>query len=223
MTQEQIKQYKVLVEFLSNTLGPDYEIALHDLSDKNNSIVAIENGHISGRSVGGPLTNVALKIIAEKSYKNADYKINYSGLSKGNKKLRSCTMFIKDEEGELVGLLCINFDDQRYRELSKLVLQLCHPDSYVERGQAAEAALTRDAEENFPNSMSALTDDVINDVLTELGTQVERLTQEEKLKIIGMLDEKGVFMLKGAVNIAAEKLSCSKASIYRYLGKLKDE
>jgi predicted transcriptional regulator YheO len=198
MTQDLIKQYKVLVEFLSKTLGPDYEIALHDWRQEH-SIVALENGHISGRSVGGPLTNVALKIIAEKSYKTADYKINYSGLSKGNKKLRSCTMFIKDEEGELVGLLCINFDDQRYRDLSKLVLQLCHPDSYVERGQAAEAALARDAEENFPNSMNALTDDVINDVLMELGTQVERLTQEEKLKIIGMLDENGVFMLKGAV------------------------
>ena len=41
------------------------------MTDKNRSIVAIANNHISGREIGAPLTNVALKILMDKSYGNA--------------------------------------------------------------------------------------------------------------------------------------------------------
>ena len=80
MTRAMIKQYTAMVEFLSKALGPDYEIALHDLNDKNNSIVAIANGHISGRTIGAPLSNVALRFIASREYEKTDYKVNYSGI-----------------------------------------------------------------------------------------------------------------------------------------------
>ncbi|MEG1747831.1 MAG: PAS domain-containing protein, partial [Oscillospiraceae bacterium] len=56
-----VQQYIQLVDFLGYALGPDYEIALHDLTNQNQSIVAIANNHISGRQVGAPMTNVGLK------------------------------------------------------------------------------------------------------------------------------------------------------------------
>lgn len=40
--------YKTTVKFLGSVLGPDYEVVLQDLSNKNHSVIAIENGHISG-------------------------------------------------------------------------------------------------------------------------------------------------------------------------------
>lgn len=223
MTQEQIKQYKVLMEFLSKTLGPYYEITLHDISDRNKSIVAIENGSISGRTVGAPLTNIALKVIMDKSYKYANYKINYGGLTNGNKKLRSSTLFLKNAQNELEGLLCITFDDSRYAELSRQVLKLCHPDSFVDIDPSGDPNKQSGIEETYPETLSALIDNVILEALHELDTQVERLTQDEKMKIITILNNEKVFLLKGAVGIAAEKLACSQASIYRYLSKLKEE
>ena len=51
-----LQQYVTIVEFLGKTLGPDYEIVLQDLNPEHQAIVAIVNGHISGRRVGGPLT-----------------------------------------------------------------------------------------------------------------------------------------------------------------------
>ena len=39
-----LRQYVKLTEFLGAALGPDYEVALHDLTDKNRSIIAIANG-----------------------------------------------------------------------------------------------------------------------------------------------------------------------------------
>ena len=38
-----LQHYIKLTEFLGLALGPDYEIALHDLTDKNRSIIAIAN------------------------------------------------------------------------------------------------------------------------------------------------------------------------------------
>ena len=60
MTADLIRRYSLLVEFLGRILGPDYEIVLHDLSRKQPSVIAIANGQISGRTIGAPLTNVAM-------------------------------------------------------------------------------------------------------------------------------------------------------------------
>ena len=95
MANPLLQHYIKLTEFLGQALGPDYEVALHDMTDKNRSIVAIANNHISGREIGAPLTNVALKILMDKSYETQDYRLHYCGLSAEGKTLRSSTMFIK--------------------------------------------------------------------------------------------------------------------------------
>ena len=62
-----LQQYVKLTEFLGQALGPDYEVALHDMTDRNRSIIAIANNHVSGREIGAPLTNVALSILRDKA------------------------------------------------------------------------------------------------------------------------------------------------------------
>ena len=44
-----LQHYVKLTAFLGQALGPDYEVALHDLTDKNRSIIAIANN--SAKSV----------------------------------------------------------------------------------------------------------------------------------------------------------------------------
>ena len=63
-----LQHYVKLTEFLGQALGPDYEVALHDLTDKNRSIIAIANNHVSGREIGAPLTNVALSILQDPAH-----------------------------------------------------------------------------------------------------------------------------------------------------------
>lgn len=225
MRNDLLRQYIHLTEFLGRALGPDYEIALHDLSGQDQSIVAIANSHVSGRKVGAPLTNVALQIIADKSYQSSSYRLNYRGLSSGKKMLRSSTLFIKDEHDRLIGLLCINFDDSRYQELSERVLRLCHPDSFVETNFQYDEQVSRRREtehaspERFHNTIDAVAADAVSAVLRESGLAPDRMTQEEKLMAVTQLDKRGVFLLKGAVKDVARALHCSQASVYRYLSK----
>ncbi len=227
MDKNVLKQYSLLVDFLAASLGPDYEVVLHDLGDSAKSIVAIANGYISGRSLGAPLTTKALEMMAGRLYEKSDYYINYTSLSSDNRLLRSSSLYIKDKEGKPLALLCINFDDRRYNELNSMVLKLCHPDAFVEKHLLKNGNTLpqeeREEAERFLNSMEAVTDSVIGAVAASKGIPVDRLTHEEKLDIISALDKKGLFLLKGAVSHVAEVLKSSEASIYRYLAKIQKQ
>ena len=220
-----LQHYIKLTEFLGKALGPDYEVALHDLTRKDRSIIAIANNHISGREIGAPLTNVALSILRDRSYETSDYCLQYHGISANGKNLRSNTMFIK-QDGRLIGMLCINFDDSRYRDISDRILGLCHPDLFVtdvlpQPGtHKAEVRENRPAPEKFRNSADAVALDAINRELERMGVTPGHLTHSERLQVITSLESAGIFLLKGAIKSAAAALGCSTASIYRYLSQI---
>lgn len=65
-----LEPYRVVVSFLGEALGPDYEVVLHDLTSEDGTIVAIVNNHISGRTEGAPLSNMALRFIQERMYES---------------------------------------------------------------------------------------------------------------------------------------------------------
>lgn len=228
MNPHLLQQFSKLTEFLGRALGPDYEVALHDLTDKDCSIVAIANNHISGREIGAPLTNVALKIIADRSYLTSDYRVHYRGVAADGKMLRSSTYYLKDEAGALVGLLCINFDDTRYKTISDSILGLCHPDTFVETNfffdehRLAAQRIPEDPE-RFQHTPRGVAGSEVATVLRDMDVAADRLTQDEKMEVVGMLESRGVFLLKGAVKDVAEALCCSPASVYRYLSKLRKE
>jgi predicted transcriptional regulator YheO len=224
MNDIMLSQYSILVEFLGKSLGPDYEVALHDTLD-GNSVVAIANGYISGRSIGSPMTNFGLNMLSDKIYKHTNYKANYHGISKDQSILRCSTLFIKDQNEELVGMLCINFDDRKFVHLSNQILKLCHPDELIEKQCTYESvgSLVNDEVETFSGSISEATETVLNKVLVDNDISIDRLTQSDRLSVINILNRKGIFMLKGAVSEVAKQLHCSEPSIYRYLSKLNKE
>lgn len=224
MASPLLQYYVKLTEFLGYALGPDYEVALHDLTDKDRSIIAIANNHVSGRDVGAPLTNVALRILRDKSYEKQDYLLHYLGVSSSGKTLRSSTMFIK-QDGRLIGMLCINFDDSRYHSISDAMLRLCHPDHFVDTNFQAEETLSDSLTpaERFHNSIHGVAADAVLRELDRRMVTADRLSSEERIQIIGALDSEGIFLLKGAVKDVADALGCSQASVYRYLSLSRKE
>lgn len=220
MKKKGLEPYIQLVYFLGEVLGPDYEISLQDVRKKEHSLVAIVNNHISGRETDSPLTDLVLKVISEKIYLEKDYIANYNGLVKNNTLVRSSTYFIKEEE-ELIGILCINFDSSRYQNLSKKILSLCHPDTLVEQNYNFNPNLSLlDIKETFSGSISDLIDSLIHSSRNGEKLSSKKLSKADRIKIVEMLEEKNVFMVKGAITQTAEKLSCSEATIYRYLNKI---
>ena len=58
-----LDSYASMIEGLSMYLGSVYEISLHSLEDYDHSVVKIMNGYHSGRTVGAPLTDLALNML----------------------------------------------------------------------------------------------------------------------------------------------------------------
>ena len=222
-----LQQYVILTEFLGKVLGPSYEVALHDLTDRNRSIIAIANSHISGRHVGAPLTNMALSILRDRSYEASDYTVSDYGLSINGKELRSNTMFIK-ENGHLIGMLCINFDDSAFQTVIRDLLELVHPGEYLAERQSRHLLLQNGEglfpgrTEKYSNSSEGVAADSVGRELERLGKTADELTADDRLRIIAVLERDGVFLLKGVIREVAAALGCSQASVYRYLTQIKN-
>lgn len=215
--------YMKLVEFLGVVLGPSYEIVLYDLRREDKSIIAIANGHISGRSVGAPLTESALRSIVKKEYEEVDYKANFNSVLRENQLLRSSTLYIKDGKDNLIGLLCINFDDRGFRELTDKLMSLIHPDELISKNtfEQMEDIIYSEESDSIGASIEEVAENAIRRVIKDISIPLDRLTKDEKMEIVKALDEKGIFMLKGAVPLVAKLLHSSEATIYRYLSNIK--
>lgn len=120
---ETVRRFLPMVDFLEQVLGKNSEIVLHDFSDPDHAIVDIRNGIVSGRKVGGPATDLALKIMHDGKYRDLPFITGYEGRGAGGKTLESATYFIR-EDGEIVGMLCVNTDLSALRNISAMAQQL---------------------------------------------------------------------------------------------------
>lgn len=231
MTATILHQYTLLVDFLGKALGPDYEVVLHDITTEPSRVVAIANSHISDRTVGSPTTNAALQMLAANSYKTNDFLYNYQVSTGDGRILRASTMFIKDNDGNPIGLLGINFDDSRYKDFCKKLLSVVHPDAFIKgnsslvpRSVVPEGTSSQpdSLSDDFSMDISTLMEKAFENATAALTSPMERLNQQEKKEIVQKLQERGVFKMKGGISFAAKRLSCSPATVYRYLGELEN-
>jgi predicted transcriptional regulator YheO len=213
-----LASYLPMLDFLAAVMGKDAEIVLHDVSHMDNSVVAIRNGHVSGREVGAPTTNLALKLIKNGKYGDSDFLANYKGQADDGKTLKSSTYFIRDNRKKLIGMLCINIDMSRFEQFRDFLEGIVgFPEHPVGASNAEKDTLI----EHFSNSVEAVAFESIDSVLKERNISPKRMSQDEKIDVIKDLNKSGVFLLKGAVSEVAVRLKTSEATVYRYLNKIK--
>ncbi len=207
--KEVLESYIPIVNFIADICGSNYEVLLHDIKNPESSVIAIRNGHLSGRKIGDPMTDLAIKILNDKSYLKKEYIANYIGKS-NNKKFFSSTYFIKNE-GKLIGLICINNDVAPFLNLQ------CSLNNILKSFETEEER--EDYSENIGNPVKSLANSIITKTIANLSVPPERMSIDEKVKIVQELNESGVLMLKGAVAEVAEELKISEGTVYRYLNK----
>ena len=208
-----------LVYFLSAALGDNCEIALHDLTSKDQEIVAISNNPISGREVGAKLSNLSFHYLEEKQYLNHDYVMNYKTVGNDGKLMRAATYFIKEEGREMpVGMLCINVNISDLEYLTSTIKKILG----IKEEKDIEFKMDNPVE-ILSSPLDEMIDMYIKECLEKMGFPsyflAERLNVDEKIKVVKYLQEKGTFKVKGAIVLVAEKLAVSEPTVYRYLKK----
>jgi len=206
--------FRTLLKTLSAQFGPNCEIVLHDLKNQpyDHTIVAIENGHVTGRKVGDCGTNLGLQVL--RGVENDGNKYNYFTRTKGNRILRSSTLYIRNSAGKVIGALCINFDITDFILAEKSLNYFT--DQYHKEG-------VPEVEEYFANDVNELLQKLIEESVRHIGKPLAYMTKNDKIEAIRYLDEKGAFLIKKSGDKIAKFYDISKYSLYSYLEEIRSQ
>lgn len=194
-----------LIHALAAAVGKNCEVVLHDLRDPERSIVAIANGHVTGRNIGDTLDALGFQLLRRPP---VDDLLNYQSKTKDGRVLRSSSIFLRDDTGEVYGAVCINMDVSAPLKFEQWLREI------IDKG-------TADLDEKFEHSVDEVLDALIQNAIRATGKDLSELTREDKISVICQLDAKGAFMIRYSIDHVAELLEISKYTIYNYLEEIK--
>jgi predicted transcriptional regulator YheO len=119
-------------------------------------------------------------------------------------------MFIKDENDEVLGCLCINFDMSELTVAKRVIDELLQTDADEENKNNDGA-----------NKVNDVLTDIVQNTLEQSGKPVAYMSKEEKVSIVKKLDLQGAFLIKGAIDYVAKVLCVSRYTIYNYLDEIR--
>lgn len=206
-----LKGMMPMVEGIANTFGKNCEVILHDIRYPQSSIISIANGHVTGRTIGSPMSEYGLAALRRGKFD--ENIVNYSKKTKDGKLLKSTSMFIKDENDKLIGFLCINYDISELTIAKNIINDMTNI--------IDTADFSGNNEDSYGSTVNEMLSDIVNKTLEPIGKPVAFISKEEKVNIVQLLDEKGVFLIKGAIDYVAKVLCVSRYTVYNYLDEIR--
>jgi predicted transcriptional regulator YheO len=202
-----LKVMTQVVEGLAEMLGPGVEVLVNEFSHPQDALVAIA-GDVTGRKPGAPLSDMVLKQLRQgKLTKNM---INYTSQAPDGRDIKSSTILVRDDEGQVLGCLCFNIDLTHWKVAKRLIDFYC-------KSEPPEDPVP----ELFKPDVESMLDIHIQEVLEMSATPVSLMKKDDKLKVVQELDERGIFMIRGSVSRVANALNVSRYTIYNYLDEIK--
>jgi predicted transcriptional regulator YheO len=199
---------KDLMEGLGKHFGDKCEFVLHDYSkDFSSTIVAITNGEVTGRNVGDGGTDIGLRVM--QGVEAEDGRYNYVSQTQDGRYLRSSTVYLKNDEGKVIGTLCMNYD------ITELIQARNHLDKFVNIGKEETPGVEAKVFKNVDDLLIS----IINDSINHVGVPVALMSREQKVEGISYINQRGGFKIKNAGNTVARYYDVSKYTIYNYLNE----
>ena len=116
--------------------GSKCEVAVHDFSDLQHSLIHIA-GNVTSRKVGSPITDLVLNELNKKDTMITDIP-SYRSQSSRGQVMKSTTVFLRDEENQVIGALCTNYDIGLLLEMDNEVNQFINFHEEKQNGQISE-------------------------------------------------------------------------------------
>lgn len=209
-----------VVKGMAKILGEDYEVNLHDLSMPEHSMVLCENGHVTGRSPGGPMTDFGLFMMQSEDYRNKEGVFNYLARNNTGELIRCSAIFVRDENDEVIAFLCVNYAMSKVMAARDLLEGLLRINPEPVKQYAPPAEGSPPVREWFAKDLEDVVSDSLSQIKRRIGKPLNYLTKSEKQDIVVELHEKGFFLLKGAVEIIAAEMGNTKYTVYSYIREM---
>ena len=205
-----LEAYGNLLDGLAQYLGDGYEIVLHSLEDLERSVVKIVNGHHTGRTVGAPITDLALSMLARITQQEGAPAISYFTQNRKGEPLKAATIAIQGENRRIIGLLCINF-------------YLNTPFAQVLAAFTPPAAAPVRVIETFGENTAELVEEAVTRTRLQVDTQAAIPVSMKNRQVVAILYRQGIFNIKNAVDLVAAAKGISKNTVYLHLRHIKEE
>lgn len=204
-----LEQLKIIASGLSMQFGTSCEVLIHDVcTDMDKSIVHIEHGHITNRKVGDGASHVVLDVLQSDDGGNG--RFGYLTKTKDGRILRSSTMYIRNEEGQIRYLLCINQD------ITEFVMMHTTLEGLVSNSNEEPV-------EQIASSVTDLLDDLLAHAEQLVGKPGPLMNKVERLCAIKYLYTKGAFLISKSSEKIGDYFDISKFTLYSDLNTVKEE
>lgn len=198
-----------LAKGLADHFGENCEVVIHDLSqDAEHSIAFIENGHVTGRKVGDGSSRVVLEALSKKPEELHD-RISYLTQTENGKILKSSTIYIRDNENKVVGILGINYDITNFMMMDYTLKTFISAHDEKEKP------------EKINNNVNGLLEELISQSVQLINKPVSQMNREDKIRAIQFLHDAGAFLITKSGDRVSKFFGISKYTLYNYID-LKD-
>lgn len=206
--REILNSYEAVVDALAMLIGSHCEIVLHSLEDLNCSAVRIANGEHTGRQIGSPITDLALRMLHDMTDADSNVSRAYFTRAKSGVLMKSVTIAIRNHQQRVIGLLCINMNlDVPFSQIMATFI----PPETPEVSPPV----------NFASSVEDLVTQTLEFTIEEVSADRNVSNNAKNRQIVLNLYEKGIFDIKDAINHVAERLDISKHTVYLYIRQFK--
>lgn len=197
--------------------GRECEVVVHDLRCPERSVVAIANGHVSGRQIGspligGPMNDIALKALARGVSPNPEI-LTYQTTTSDGRVLKSTTTLYYNLDCAPFAALCLNHDLSIPLAAARWLDQLVGATGAVTEHGSQPVHPSRD--------FGLVLDELIAECLGRESGPIDQLDREARLRIVAELEGRGAFLLRGSVVRVADALGISKFTVYSYLDEVR--
>ncbi|MGL9722554.1 helix-turn-helix transcriptional regulator [Sodalis sp. (in: enterobacteria)] len=205
---EILASYEAVVDGLAMLIGGHCEIVLHSLQDLKCSAVRIANGEHTGRKVGSPISDLALRMLHDMAGEDSSVSRAYFTRAKNGVLMKSVTIAIRNREQRVIGLLCINMNlDVPFSQIMQTFIP-------PETQDIATSV-------NFASSVDDLVAQTLEFTIEEVNADRNVSNNAKNRQIVLNLYEKGIFDIKDAINQVADRLNISKHTVYLYIRQFK--
>ena len=136
--------------------------------------------------------------------------LSYLTRTKDGKILKSSTIYVRDDDGEAIGIFAINYD---------ITLMLA-----MEENLKQFTATDQDQREpeRISRNVGDLLDELIEQSVKIVGKPVALMTKEDKVKAIQFLNETGAFLITKSGDKVCRFFGISKYTLYSYIDEAKE-
>jgi len=194
-----------LAKGITGQFGESCEVVIHDLTqDMDHTIVYVENGHVTGRKIGDSSSKIVIESLSKPSDELAD-RINYRTQTEDGKILKSTTLYIRNDEGEVVGVFSINLDITSFMKAERTLHELIGIENNTK------------VVDCIHNGVMSTLNDLIEQSVKLVNKPVKEMTRDDKIKAIKFLQDSGAFLIKKSGDKVSKFFGISKFTLYNYI------